>query len=121
MSSLKKIFLTTIIATVLSLASLAAVVVLVDPYEESVFGLSIFFISVFLSFLGIFTIAGYYVRKWKSKRESISHVQHSFRQGILFSLILTSLLLLQVFKLFNWGTVLLVLGAGIAVEGILTK
>lgn len=121
MSSFQKIFLSIIIGTLLSLASLIAIVVLIDPYSESALGKALFFVSFFLAFLGIFTIAGYFIRKWRTKRETLVHIQHSFRQGILFSLILTSLLILEMLSFFNWGTVLLVLGAGIAVEGVLTK
>lgn len=121
MSSFQKIFRSIIIGTLLSLASFIAVVVLVDPYSEANFGKALFFISFFLAFLGIFTIGGYFIRKWRSKRETLIHIQHSFRQGILFSLILTALLLLETFEMFNWGTALIVLGSGIAAEGVLTK
>ena len=120
-SPFKRIFFSIIIGTFLSLISLAAIIFLVDPYEESPAGKALFFISLFLAFLGIFTIAGYYVRKWKSGRESLAHIQHSFRQGTLFSLILTLLLILEMLNLFNWGSVVLVAGIGILTEGFLTK
>lgn len=94
----------------------------VNPYCEGHLGKVLFFISIFLFFLGIFTIAGFCLRKWMiHKKTCLSCIRDSFRQGILFSLILTILLFLQMIGMFNWGSIILVIGIGIIIEGALVK
>jgi len=120
--SFKKIFFWIILGTILSAISLIAIVMFVNPYCEGHLGKVLFFISIFLFFLGIFTIMGFYLRQWIiHKKTCLSCIRDSFRQGILFSLILTVLLFLQMIGMFNWGSIILTMGVGIVVEGILAK
>jgi len=120
--SFKKIFFWIILGTILSAMSLIAIVMFVNPYCEGHLGKVLFFISIFLFFLGIFTIAGFCLRKWMiHKKTCLSCIRDSFRQGILFSLILTILLFLQMIGMFNWGSIILVIGIGIIIEGALVK
>ena len=120
--SFKKIFSWIILGTILSALSLIAIVILVDPYCEGHLGKVLFFISIFLFFLGVFTIMGFYLRQWiVHKKTCLSCVRDSFRQGILFSLVLTILLFFQMMGIFNWGTIILVMAIGIIIEGALLK
>ncbi|TRZ77974.1 hypothetical protein D4R87_01695 [bacterium] len=120
--SFKKILFWIILGTILSAVSLIAIVVFTNPYCEGHLGKVLFFISIFLFFLGIFTIAGFCLRKWIiHKKTGLSCIRDSFRQGILFSLILTILLFLQMIGMFNWGSVMLIMGVGIISEGALAR
>jgi len=120
--SFKKIFFWIILGTILSALSLIAIVIFVDPYCEGHLGKVLFFISIFLFFLGVFTVAGFYLRQWLiHKKTCLSCMRDSFRQGILFSLILTILLFLQMIGMFNWGTIILTMIIGMIIEGALLK
>lgn len=122
MDSYKKTLILIFSGTVFSFLSLTAIAVFIDPYCEGSLGKILFFISIFLSFLGFFTITGFYLRKWLLKREApFFQIKNSFRQGIFFSLILTSFLILQTLRMFNWITIAIVVGGGILAEGITSK
>lgn len=120
--SFKKIFFWIVLGTILSAMSLVAIVMFINPYCEGHLGKVLFFISIFLFFLGVFTIVGFCLRKWIiHKKTCLSCARDSFRQGILFSLILTMLLFLQMIGMFNWGSIILVIGIGVVMEGALAK
>ena len=84
----------------------------VDPKESGIIGLLFFYLSLFLSLTGTFSVIGFFLRKKFVKNEIVvfKHVRHTFRQGILISLILIVSLLMLQFHWLNWLTgVLLVL------------
>ncbi len=96
----------------ISAASLAVVVMRIDP-ETSIFvGQSLFFVSLFLTLAGIFTLFFTWMRKMTSGGENaFVHLGMSLRQGILLSLLVIFLLIFQRLQILIWWDGLL-LAAG---------
>ena len=109
-SSLKKYLLLIFLATILCLVALGLIIFNTNPYigRGIVF---LFFVSLFFSLVGVFTLIGFYLRLWFSKNEIIYfHLVPSIRQAILISMCFIVLLGLQDLRLINiWTASLLIL------------
>ena len=82
--------------TLVALGFLIYILINIDPSETSVFNFSLFYLSFFIAISGIFVLAGYSIRKGINKNKELSILfKKSFKQGILISVILTGLLLVQ--------------------------
>jgi hypothetical protein len=76
-----------------------------------------FFISLFFALVGTFSLIGFYLRLWFSKNELIySHLGPAIRQAILISLCIIVLLGLQILRLVNIWTGILVVLAILSLE-----
>lgn len=100
---------------IMSLAAVAAwiawAVVLhgVDPTRSGVIGFLLFYLTFIMAVFGTISILGLLIRLWRSKTELPSRMAlRSFRHGILFSILLTSSLILFSQTWFRWWTMLLV-------------
>ncbi len=81
--------------TLISLISLSFILIKIDPYNAELLQFIFFYLSFFVAVAGIFSLAGFYLRKLFIKNKIPARLfKTSFKQGILFSIILTGLLLL---------------------------
>ena len=82
-----------------------------DPTEASLSVFFLFYSTLFLGLLGIFSVIGFLIKRkiLKSDEVVFRHVKNTFRQSILVSfLVVLSLLLLQL-DLFRWWNAMLLL------------
>lgn len=96
-----RIFLLGITVVILiSLISLIVILTNIDPYKASILYPILFYLSFFIAVFGIFTLAGFYLRKLVIKHKIPARLfKTSLTQGILISLILTIFLILRSFRI----------------------
>lgn len=90
------------LGALLCIASFASVLYFVDPTTSGWLGHSFFFLTLFLSLYGLLTTVGISVRKKFAPGMFTEQLRNSSRQAILIALLITSLVLLQLFNLFFW-------------------
>ena len=79
------------------------IVINVNPFQAPWWIVGIFYFTLFLFFVALFSIIGFYFRVWLTNREVIySHLVPTVRQGIILSLIIVGLVFLQQVKVLNW-------------------
>jgi hypothetical protein len=88
--------------TVLSLAAFASVLWFIDPFKSGTIGHVFFFLTLFLALCGIITLAGIFLRKRFAPGMFTEQLRISFRQAFLLSLLIISLVILQIFSLLFW-------------------
>lgn len=101
---------------VMSLASASAwiawffVLHSIDPVKTSLLGFVLFYATIFIACLGTTVMLGTLIRLWLHPEEILyRQTVRSFRQGIIFSLLFTSTLLLLAFDLLFWWTIALLI------------
>ena len=115
--SFKKYIFLMLASTVLSLGCFVFTIFKVDPYSSSSIGFSVFYISLFLSCVGVFSLLLIGLRWIFVKNLAFfSNISKSFRQSILFSTTCVSFLLLKSINLLRWWNMVLIIGAVIGVE-----
>lgn len=118
--SLSKYLVIMTISTLLSLVIWAYVLLNINPQQTNALGLTLFYISLGLSLVGLFSLIGFGVRKLVIKKEvDFRQVYISFRQAVFISLTLIIVLILQSQRLFTWLNVLLLVVALTALESFL--
>lgn len=96
--------------TILSGFSLASIVAFTNPNSAGKITHFLFFLSLFLFALGLFSLIGIMVRQHLRSGLYILHLAVSFRQALLLSIFITiSLLLSTAGLLFWWIETLLIL------------
>ncbi len=71
-------------------------VISIDPFTTNFLGFLLFYLTLFLALMGSFTLLGVYLRKMRMPDALLFHlVTLSSRQGVLLSLFLLLLLILQ--------------------------
>ncbi len=76
---------------------------LIDPTITNWFGLSLFYLALFLALSGTIAIFGFVFRFFALKKElAFNLVKKSFHQSFVFSLFIVILLVLKSNGLFNW-------------------
>lgn len=101
-----------IITTIVAWTGWFSVINNVDPETANLWGFVFFYLSLFLSLLGTFSVLGYLVRyiTQGNKRGSIYKVSTAFRQAFLWALAINVALALQSQRLLPWwGIIILVL------------
>ena len=110
---------------VLSLGLLAVVLVvtLFPPYqnqnlfERNFTNISLFYVSLFVFMTGFFSLFLFWLKEKTSSEELIRvHMGVSFRQGLLLSIIVIVVLILQSFRVLTWWDGLLAVGAVLMIE-----
>jgi len=98
-------------ATIVAWLSFFLVVSNFDPNQANTAVFVFFYVSLFLSVLGSLAILGFWWRKiWRHKKElSYKSAAESFRQAIIFSIILVVALILQSSRLLTWWNILLLI------------
>lgn len=104
------------ISTILALLAWGAVIYYVDPSKTGILGQVLFYGSLFLALSGVFTIFFTWLRRKVNQDESFVYIGMSFRQGLLLSLLVVILLIMQSFGVLVWWDGLLVVAALFLVE-----
>jgi hypothetical protein len=103
--------------TILAVAALLFVLIDIDPEAWGVPGKAIFFAAVFFSSAGMFNLALISIRqRLISDEMAVGNLGISFRQGILMALLLTTLLILQSFRMLVWWDGMLALAGVFLIE-----
>jgi hypothetical protein len=102
--------------TMLCLAAFASIVWSVDPYTSGLIPHIFFYITLFLTLAGLFTLLGISLRKKLAPGMFTEQLRISFRQAFLLSLLILGLIILQVFNLLFWWVGLTLVLFIIAVE-----
>ncbi|MFA7662642.1 MAG: hypothetical protein WCX88_01875 [Patescibacteria group bacterium] len=116
--TLKRYLLLMFLATLLCWLALASVMFYINPSEAGIIGFVLFYISLFLSLVGTFSLAGFMLRVWLTTVPIFKQVIVSFRQGVLFSVFVSVSLAMQSQGMLTWWIVLLLLGILTAIEYI---
>ncbi|MDZ7798553.1 MAG: hypothetical protein U5L76_02950 [Patescibacteria group bacterium] len=104
--SLKKYLLFMGISTVICWLSFLSVIFNISP-ESGFLAFLLFYISLFLSLLGTFFIIGFLIRALINKKVPLfRHLNISFRQSILFTVLIIGSLALQASNLLRWWNLL---------------
>ncbi len=109
-----------IAATIIAWLSFFLVVNSFDPNQASWLVMAFFYFSFGLSVLGTLSLLGYWLRKIFLRKKELSYhlVRESFRQAIIFSLVLVIALLLQSARLLTWWNIVLIILAATMLEFI---
>ncbi len=109
--SIKQYLTTMLLATILCWLAWWLVVINIDPFADTGFGLAFFYLSLFLALLGTVSIISFLLRNYFSTEAMplFKYVQSSFKDAFLYSLILIILLYLQSKAYLRWWNVGLVL------------
>lgn len=106
-----------ILATLLAGICLAAILVYFDPISSSSLIFILFYLSLFISSTGLFTLFGLFIRRISQRRrftlsvsQAIRRLEISFRQGLLLSIILVTALILQSQRVLAWWHLLVLVG-----------
>ncbi len=92
-----------IIGSILSLFAWIVVLLFINPTESGPVLMLLFYFSLGLTVLGFFTIFGFTIRKFSSKKEPVfGQVIVSFRQALWISIVVVVSLFLQSKGLLNW-------------------
>ena len=96
-------------ATVLCFGALYFVMMSIDPYTASVAGLALFYGALFLSLFGLFSLIVFAIESFFARRETVAFrtVRKSFRQAVLFSSLVTVVLLMARMQYLYWWTIIL--------------
>lgn len=89
----------------------------VNPYASPFWMLIIFYATLFLFWMSLFGIIGFYLKVWASNREVIfAHLLPTLRQSILVSLMIVGLLFLFQIKVLSWWVAILYVLAILMIE-----
>ena len=106
--SFSKYIITMILGTIICWILFGSIIYLIDPFESGVFGILFFYISLFLSLIGTFAILGLLIRvKFFKIQVLFKQVLISFRQSVLFSVLIIGTLFLKSQNLFNIYSIVL--------------
>ncbi|MDO8592259.1 MAG: hypothetical protein Q7R92_00630 [bacterium] len=110
--SLRQYLLIMAVMTALCVLALGYVVWTVNPEETNSAGFLLFYLSLFLSLIGLTSIIGFLIRFVFLKRElAVNKVLAAFRQSFLFSGFIAAMLFLQSRSLLSWlNAVILIIG-----------
>jgi len=88
-----------------------------NPMESMSLSLILFFVSLFFALTSTFTIVGYYFRVWFNRNEIYyDHINISFRQGILLTLVVVGALVFQLLRVLTWWSGLMLVGVIMLIE-----
>ena len=102
--TLKQYLLIMAAATTVTWLIWLTVILYFDPATAGAMGFTFFYASLFLSVLGTFTLASFFIqtRIIKNEEAIFRHIKKNFRQGFIFSAFCIIVLLLAQFKLLTW-------------------
>lgn len=113
--TLRSYLITMSAATAVCWLSWAYILFTINPETTNLVGFLLFYLSLFLAFIGTGAIAGFLIRFIALKRELIFRsVREAFRQSFLFSFLIIAALFFLAHNLFTWlNLVLLVVGLSV--------
>jgi hypothetical protein len=104
------------LGTLISIVGFSLVVYYVDPRQTGILGQILFYLVLFLSVSGIFTLILTGIRRNSREDNKFIYLGMSLRQGLLLGLLVIILLLLQSLKYLTWWDGLLTVAAIFLVE-----
>jgi len=111
-----------LVATLFCWTSFLIIVYSVDPFSAPPLGFALFYLSLFFSLVGTLSILGFLFRYLFNKNQFVSQqVVTSFRQSILFSILVVIALYLQSKGLVTWWNLLILVALLAVVEVFLQK
>ena len=100
------------IATSFAFMGWIFVLLYIDPGSSGYVGVALFYLTLFLTLLGFFTLMSFALKRWIANNEVIfAYVSSSFRQGFWLAMIIVGLLVMQGARILNWWDALLFVGA----------
>lgn len=113
--SLKRYLVFMAIATAICYLMLLLVLFYFDPFQAGIVAVIFFYISLGLSLIGTLSILGLVIRLYATKDKLVfKKVVNSFRQSILFAILILAALFLSSNQLLTWwNLVLLVLAVSV--------
>ncbi len=108
---LKYYITTMILATILCWVAWFLVIFNIDPRAAGVWSFILFYLSLFLSLAGSFSVTGFVFRVFflKNKEPYFRLVKRSFRHSLFFALLLIVALFLQSLRLLNWWNLIILI------------
>ncbi|MFA5127587.1 MAG: hypothetical protein WC457_01110 [Patescibacteria group bacterium] len=108
-------------ATIISWLIWLTVILFFDPNAAGFLGFAFFYVSLFLSLLGTFTLVGFIIRAKIIKNEDavFRHMKKNFRQGFIFSVFCIIVLILAQIKLLTWWNFALLVTLYAFTEGLI--
>lgn len=101
-----------IVTTLFAWVGWTLVLTSISPLGDGIEGLVLFYLSLLLSLIGTFAIAGFLVRTRTQPGElPYRIVIDSFRQSLFFSLLIIGVLIFQSTRTLSWLTILLLMAA----------
>ncbi|MEK7673384.1 MAG: hypothetical protein AAB373_05890 [Patescibacteria group bacterium] len=93
------------------------VVYKLSVYRGMGLALGFFYLTLFIALSATFAVIGYYFRVWLYKNEIFyKHINVALRQGIFLSLIANFCLVLQMMKVLNWWSGILLVMTAVLLE-----
>jgi hypothetical protein len=107
-----------ILATFLAWLGFFIIITNLDPTEASFTVFLLFYLVLFLGFLGLFSLLGFWFRILWLRRRGVPRmmVAESFRQALILATVLIIALWLQAARVLNWWTTALLVILGTALE-----
>lgn len=107
------------IGTVMCWVAWLFVIFNISPDQAGLLGFSFFYTTLFLGIVGLFSVIGLMMKKKKQDQEEIifRQVKRTFKQGILFAIFSTIILLLLQFQMLFWWNGIILITIYILVEG----
>ena len=104
-----------VLVSFLAGSCLAAILIYFDPISSSLIIFILFYLSLFITFSSVLTLIGWFIRRLSQKRkfplpnkEAIRRLEISFRQGMLLSIVLITVLILQSQRILSWWNLLII-------------
>lgn len=108
--------------TLLSLVAWVGIIVLVNPTQSGVMGMSLFFTSLFAFVLGVMTLLlTILYRRVLGVVSATHHLGGAFRQAFLLSVCFVGLVFFQKEQMLTWWDALLLLAATLLIEFSIRK
>jgi len=115
--SLRVYIILMLIATTACLLAFLAIIYFFDPTKGGILAVILFYLSLFLFLIGLFSLLGLIGRIIFTSHQLIfKKVIISFRQAIWFSLLVTASLYLKSVNLFIWRNILILIFALVILE-----
>lgn len=104
-------------AGVVSWAAFFLVINKLSPYESMTISLIFFYLTLFIALVCSFTVLGFYFRVWFSGNEIFyRYINVALRQGVFLSILSVFSLVLQMMRLLNWLTGVLLIMVSVLLE-----
>ncbi len=102
-----------IVGTVIAGATLALMIILVNPDQAGPVSVAALLVAIMLCVTGVLSVIGVVARVHVLRRPGVvsRQVRTSFRQGALLAVLVVLALLLSHLRLFAWWNIMLALGA----------
>lgn len=114
----KQYIFSMIAGTLLSLIGWAIVLTSIDPLTAGIFGFSLFYLSAFLSTVGLLAIFGLLLRIYVIRRKMMlaKQVAISTRQAVLLSAVAVGAMMLQSSRILTWWNSFFLIGGLTLIE-----